>query len=79
MPKIPYKGKEVDGIDVGFKVTREDWNEYQLSDGTQLRMRLIVSDVIFVPDEFDQEGNPIYVIKSKNMLVVKSPDHLKKQ
>ena len=78
MPKINYRGQKVDGLDVRFKVGREDWNEYNLEDGTELRMRLIVSEIVMVPDQFDKEGNPVYVVKSSNLLVAKSPDHLRK-
>jgi len=78
MPKLPYEGREVEAVDVDFKVIREDWNEYQLSDGTELRMRLVVSNVFLLPEEYDPEGNPVYVVKSGNILVVRSPDHLKK-
>lgn len=78
MPKIDFKGRQVEALDVEFKVTREDWNEYQLSDGTEVRVRLIVQQVLVIPNEFDQEGNPIYMVKSGNVMVVRAPDHLKK-
>lgn len=39
MPKIPYKGVEVDAEDVDFSIVHEDWNTYQLHDGTEIRMR----------------------------------------
>lgn len=76
MPKVPYKGKQVDAIEVNFKVEREDWNQYQLSDGSELRMRLIVRQVYIVPGEYDDEGKPIYVVTSGNMLMVNVPDNL---
>ena len=78
MSKIIYGGKEVDGEDMSFSLVREDWNTYQLHDGTELRMRLVVSEVVRISGEFDREGNPVYVVKSGNMLVVKSPDNLKR-
>jgi hypothetical protein len=78
MPKVKWEGKEVDAIDVSFKINKEDWNEYQLEDGTSLRLKCVVSEVLRVPEMYDQEGNPTYVIKSANMVNVKSPDHLKK-
>lgn len=78
MPKVPYKGKQVDAIEVNFKVEREDWNQYQLSDGSELRMRLIVRQVLMVPGEFDNEGNPIYVVSSGNIVMVNAPDHMKR-
>jgi len=78
MPKINWLGKEVDGIDTAFKINKEEWNEYQLEDGTNLRIKCVVSEVYRIPDAYDDEGNPIYVVKSGNILNVKSPDHIKK-
>ena len=79
MPKVPYGGREVDGNEVEFNVRKEDWNEYQCMDGTIIRMKLVVSDIVVLPDEYDNEGNPVYVVKSKNVLSVRAPDNLKKQ
>ena len=78
MPTVNYQGKEVEGIDVGFKADREEWNEYQLADGTELRMRLIVTEIVTVPGEYDAEGNPVYIAKSQNLMVARCPDHLKR-
>jgi len=78
MPKIPYKGREVDAIEVDFQTRKEDWNEYQLMDGSTIKMKLVVSDIFRVPDEWDNEGNPVYVVRSNNVLVVRAPDNLKK-
>jgi len=78
MPKIPYKGREVDAIEVEFQTRKEDWNEYQLMDGSTIKMKLVVSDIFRVPDEWDNEGNPVYVVRSNNVLVVRAPDNLKK-
>ena len=78
MPTISYRGRDVDAIEVSFSVEREDWNTYHLQDGSELRMRLVVSEVLVVPGEYDAEGNPAYVVKSQNLLVAKSPDNLKR-
>ena len=72
-----YKGKEVEAEDVSFSIVREDWNTYQLHDGTELRMRLVLSEIFRIPGEFDPEGNPVYVTKSSNMLIAKRPADLK--
>ena len=79
MPSINWRGKQVEAISINFKSIREEWNEYDLEDGSTLRMKTIVSDVVRVPDEYDNENNPVYVVKSTNMLIAKSPDHIKKQ
>jgi len=74
VPKVPYKGRDVDGDDVSFSVTNEDWNRYQLHDGTEIRIRLIVQDVIKIPGEVDAQGNPAYVVRSSQIMVVKPPE-----
>lgn len=71
VPKVLYKGEIVDGDDVSFSVVKDDWNTYQLHDGTEIRVRLIVQEVIKIPGEVDGQGNPVYVVKSNNVLVIK--------
>ena len=78
MPRIPYGDQEVDATDLEFKTRREEWNEYQLMDGTIDKMKQVVSEIFKVPDKHDDEGNPVYVVRSKNVLVVRSPDNLKR-
>ena len=79
MPKVPWKGKEVDALEIRFKSVREEWNEYDLEDGTTLRMKTVISDIVRVEGEYDPENNPVYLAKSSNILVTRSPDHIKKQ
>ncbi len=79
MPKIPFQGKEVDATEVEFQIRKEDWNEYQLMDGSAIKIKMVVGRVLRVQGEYDNEGNPVYVVKSQNMLMVNSPDTLRKK
>lgn len=79
MPKVQWQGREVDGLEVRFRNVREEWNEYDLEDGTTIRLKSVVSEIVRVEGEFDRENNPIYLVRSGNVLVVKSPDNLKKK
>lgn len=79
MPKIQWQGKDVDALEIRFKGVREEWNEYDLEDGSTIRMKLVVTEILRVQGEYDPENNPVYVIKSGNMAVVKSPDELKRK
>ncbi len=78
MPKIPFQGQQVDATEVDFETRKEDWNEYQLMDGSTIKMKLVMAEIFRVEGRYDNEGNPIYVLKSKNVLIVRSPDDLKK-
>lgn len=79
MPTMKWQGRDVNGLEVRFRSNKEEWNEYVLEDGTSLRMKAVVSEVVRLEGEYDVEGNPVYVVKSANMLVVKSPDNMKKK
>lgn len=79
MPKVRFQGRDVDGIELKFKSIHEEWNEYDLEDGTTIRLKAVVTDIVRLNGEYDQEGNPVYIVKSGNMMVVKAPDELKKK
>ena len=79
MTKINFQGREVDAAEVDFQTRKEDWNEYQLMDGSVIKMKLVVGGIFRVLDQYDGEGSPVYVVRSKNVLMVSSPDNLKKK
>lgn len=79
MPKINWGGREVEALSVRFRSVREEWNEYDLEDGTTIKMKAVVSDIVRVDGHYDQEGNPVYLVKSSNVVVVNSPDNLKRK
>ena len=76
--KVPYQGKVVDGVDLTFKTKNEDWNEYEVSDGSVVRLKLVASNIVRIAGEYDNEGNPVYAIKSSNIMAVSSPPKLRK-
>jgi len=57
----------------------EKWNDIQLADGTFLRLKSAITRVLRVDDVYDPEGNPMYVVQSAQLLVVKAPDALKRK
>jgi hypothetical protein len=52
--------------------------EYYLSDGTSLRMKVVMTEVWRVVDEYDQEGNPVYITKSANVLTIIAAEGLRR-
>ena len=76
--RINFGGQMVDAFEVEFSPLREDWNAYQLADGTRVRMKVVVASVFRIIDQYDAQGNPVYVVQSSNVLSVDSPGHLKK-
>lgn len=75
---VKLRGQDVNAYELDFKIEKEDWNIYQTEDGTTIKMKLVISSIART-EEFDAEGNPIYVVKSTNLLHVSVPSVLKKE
>lgn len=76
--KVNFQGNEVWGEEVDFEAEREGWNEYVLHDGTRLKMKTVVSDVVRL-ELFQPDGSPVYLVNSTNVVSALVPDSLKKK
>ena len=77
--KIPGPdGKLVSATEVGFRNSGEHWNEYLLDDGSVISIKLVVTSAFRVDDLFDEEGTPVYVVKSTNVMNVSVPEELRR-
>ena len=75
--KIRYGGQLVDGEEVDYDPLAEKWNEYRLSDGTVLRMKLVVTKIVRL-DLYNDQGEPIYLVNSNNAISASVPPKLMK-
>jgi hypothetical protein len=75
--KIRVGEQEVEGSEVTFRSSVENWNEYLLDDGTVLKVKMVLTDITRL-DQWDTEGNPLYVLRSTNVVSTSPPEHLKK-
>ncbi len=72
------KGREIEAKDVDFETIKEDWNEYKLEDGTVLKFKTIVSSIIRTADHDPMTGDPVYHVRSTNILRVKALEEMKR-
>jgi hypothetical protein len=64
-------------VDLDFKEVEENWNTYNLSDGTTLKVKLVLRGVKRLKN-FEPDGSPIYVINTINVVrAVDIPPDLK--
>ena len=70
-------GSEVEATNVDFETLNEEWNEYKLEDGTVLKFKTVVSSIIRTENYDPMTGDPVYHVRSTNILRVKVPDELK--
>ena len=72
-------GNTVDGTLVGITESTERFSEVQLEDGTRLRVRMVVQEVIRFDNLWDPNGNPVYSVNTATLpTVTSSPAVLKK-
>jgi hypothetical protein len=73
-------GTMSEGTEIAVRESKEPWTELTLDDGTILRVKSVVASVVRVDGQYDQEGNPVYLIKAAQATsVVKVPDALRKK
>jgi hypothetical protein len=75
---VTPNGPPVDAELVDVQSSQESWSQYLLGDGTSLKLKAVVTEVWRIVDAYDNDGNPQYVVKSGNVLVVNSPEELRK-
>jgi hypothetical protein len=76
---INLGGKALPVESIPFKVESEPWCEYQCEDGTKVRAKLVVTEIVRVEGAYTQDGDPVYSIKSNNIVATDVPDELRKQ
>ena len=73
-------GKSLVGTVVEVTQSTERFSEINLEDGTILRMKPVVTEVVRIDGQWDKDGNPAYSVRSTNILiVVESPTELRKK
>ena len=75
---LEYQGRKVSGQKVAFDIEKENWNVYRLEDGSTVRVRLVVAQIIRIDGEYTPEGDPVYLVNSTNVVTTDVPDHLRK-
>jgi hypothetical protein len=59
--------------------SKDGWSEYNLDDGTVLRVKAVALDVKKAIGQYSPDGDPIYLVQSALVTQVKVPDGLKKK
>jgi len=77
--KINLGGQEFEVDSVEFEAERESWNSYVLHDGTTLRLKAVVSEILRVVGQWAPNGDPVYMVQASNVVVTTVPDNLKKK
>ncbi len=74
----PPSGPLVDASEVPVTESTERWTDVTLEDGTKLRLKPTVLSVTRLDGQYDPDGNPMYLLKSSQVMVADAPPHLRK-
>ena len=73
------QGNLVEGVVVSIAESTERFCEVKLEDGTTLKAKLSPLEAVRVTGQWDSDGNPVYVLKSQNVVrVIESPNELRR-
>ncbi len=70
-------GEEVEAEVVGFRATGEHWNEYLLDDGTVFKIKLVLTEIVRLKDQYDSKGDPVYAATHTQVTAVDAPESLR--
>ncbi len=70
--------RTIEAEDMEFQSIREDWSEYQVEDGFNVRIKLVVSSILKTADH-DAQGNPVYIVQSTNIVKLMAPERYSKK
>jgi hypothetical protein len=57
---VEYEGQRVQALLLDVKTVAEPWAEYELEDGTQVRIKPVLAQVFRVIDRYQPNGDPVY-------------------
>lgn len=78
--KIPILGVDAEVAEVPITKGSEPWSEYELEDGSIVRFKSVVTSIMRIEGQHNQDGTPIYIILSSPVVnVVSAPERLRKK
>jgi hypothetical protein len=75
--KIKFQGVEREAVSVEFESEKESFSVYILHDGSTLKLKAVLTDVMRVEGVFAPNGDPVYMIQASQIVSVNAPDSLR--
>jgi len=75
--KVNVNGVEIEVDQVSFAAVDEPWSSYKLDDGTTVKIKLVVSDILKMPGKDPVTGLDQFMIRSTNVATVEPPSSTK--
>ena len=78
--KIILNGQEFMAEEIEFEPeSAEKWNTYALHDGTTLKVKAVLADVLRLEGHYSPNGDPLYTVNAQIVVATSAPDNLRKK
>jgi hypothetical protein len=66
-------GKVAEGSPIDYETVKEHWNEYRLSNGAHVRLRLVPTEFL-VTGEKNEAGDPVIAVSAQMLVTYQKPE-----
>ena len=73
MPTVEYKGQKVEAENLDFTTITEEWNQYQLADGTVIKVKLVVGKILSPIGILSDDGERLFFSNGMQYTVAIEP------
>ena len=77
--KVNFNGQMVDAVMVDFEADKEQWSTYVLHDGSALKVKAVLTEVMRLEGIHAPNGDPVYMIQASQIVHVNAADPLRRQ
>jgi|ACXJ01.1.fsa_nt_gi hypothetical protein len=78
--KIPLFGHDVEVVEVPILNSTEGFNDYELGDGSKIRLKIVATSILRLVGQFNADGDPIYIVKNGQVVtVLQAPEALRRK
>jgi hypothetical protein len=76
--KVNFQGQIRDAVAVDFEPEKETFSTYILHDGTALKLKAVLTEVLRIEGVYAPNGDPVYMIQAAQIMSVSAPESLRK-
>jgi hypothetical protein len=69
--QVDYQGRKVEAKEVEVVTSKEEWNEYRLTNGRILMIKTVLIVVYEATDEKTPNGEPLYLTTTHQVIRIK--------
>lgn len=78
--KMNIGGNEFMAEEVEFEAEgAEKWNTYALHDGTTLKVKAVLAEVLRIEGQWAPNGDPLYTVNAQIVVSSNSPENMKRK